>query len=418
MIIERDPGVHLTYCLNIHPGESWAENAAAIRTHATAVRDRVRASGVGAGEPFGLGLRISRRAATELLAGGGTHQLSDLLAREGLYAFTVNGFPYGAFHGTRVKEEVYRPDWRTAERRDYTNDLVDILAAVLPEGVAGSVSTVPGSYKSWIASERDIPDMVGHLADCAAHAAEVRRRTGRLVRIGLEPEPDCFLETTGECIRFFTGVLLERGAAHLVESARMPADAARDAIRTHLGVCFDTCHLALQFEDLARSLARLQEAGVGVSKVQISSALTADAAARAAGALSGFVDPMYLHQVKWLGPGGVESCRDLDEALARAAGGGMEGEWRVHFHVPLYFTGRDGLGTTAHALTPDFFAALRAGACEHLEMETYTFSVLPADMQAIGLTESIAREYAWTLDRLGAGAAAGRGDRPSGRRPL
>jgi sugar phosphate isomerase/epimerase len=416
MILARDPAVHLTYCLNIHPGESWAENAAAIRTHATAVRDRVLAGRGGARVSFGLGLRLSRTAATELLAAGRLDELRALLESEGLYAFTINGFPFGAFHGTRVKEDVYRPDWRTTERRDYTNDLIDILAALLPSGVGGSISTVPGSYKAWIASERDVAAMARNLAECAAHAADVRRRTGRLIRIGLEPEPDCFLETTDEAVRFFTGPMLREGAPHLAGTAGLGAPAACDAIRTHLGVCFDTCHLALQFEDLTRSLDRLRAAGVGVSKIQISAALTADAAARAAGALAGFVDPMYLHQVKSLGADGIRSCRDLDQALAGGTGCDGAGEWRIHFHVPLYFTGRGGLGTTAAALTPAFFAALRAGACEHLEIETYTFSVLPPDMRAIGLTESIAREYGWTLDRLGPGAP-GAGDAATGRRP-
>ena len=186
MKIQDNPPLHLTYCLNLHPGEAWAENFAAIQTHVLAIRDRVAPGG-----PFGLGLRLGDRAARELAPATRLAELRDFLAAHGLYAFTVNGFPYGAFHGTAVKENVYRPDWRSAERLDYTVRLAEILAALLPEGVAGSISTVPVSYKDWMKSEADLRPAVENLAECAHRLEELYRRTGKDIALALEPEPDC-----------------------------------------------------------------------------------------------------------------------------------------------------------------------------------------------------------------------------------
>ena len=189
MKVQDNPPIHLTYCLNIHPGEGWEENLHAIRTKTLAVRDRV-----GAGKPFGLGLRLSRRAAAELGRRETLDAFKRFLEENGLYVFTVNGFPFGAFHGEKVKERVYSPDWRTPERLAYTVQIAEILAALVPEGVEGSISTVPGSYKEWVKDESDVSAMVEKLASCAGELDRIRQRTGKTVRLALEPEPDCYIE--------------------------------------------------------------------------------------------------------------------------------------------------------------------------------------------------------------------------------
>ncbi|MCK4601679.1 MAG: metabolite traffic protein EboE, partial [Phycisphaerae bacterium] len=212
MKVQADPPLHLTYCLNVHPGESWAASFAAIRDHAVGVRDRVAP-----GQPFGLGLRLSARAANELAKPPAMGKFRKFLARENLYVFTINGFPYGQFHDTAVKTSVYSPDWRTPERRDYTIALADILARLLPAGVTGSISTVPCSYKPWIAGGRDVQLMAKMLCDVVAHLAELHRATGKEIAVALEPEPDCYVENTDEVIAFFAGPLAEYGAGYLAE---------------------------------------------------------------------------------------------------------------------------------------------------------------------------------------------------------
>ena len=373
MIVQQQPPLHLTYCLNIHPGETWAENFAAIRQHAMEVKKRIAPD-----RPFGLGLRLSHAAADSLASGPRRADVRKFFDDHGLYAFTVNGFPYGQFHGTRVKENVYAPDWRAPERRDYTNLLADILADLLPDGVNGSISTVPGSFKPWINNESDVKAMAANLAACAENLAD------RNICLALEPEPGCFLETTDETIRFL--------------SEHLP-----DRARRRIGVCFDTCHAAVQFENVAQSLQRYLDAGIRVAKVQLSAAVE-----ESAEGLKQFSDSVYLHQTKAKrADGSFVYWNDLPDALAAWAGSPDPARGagkprpqktaivRSHFHVPL-FAGN----STAAELTPEFFAVLRRGATEHLEIETYTFDVLPKELRANNVVDHIVREYEWVIKRL------------------
>lgn len=397
MIVQHRPPLHLTYCLNIHPGESWAENFAAIREKVAAVKARVAP-----GEWFGLGLRIVHQAAEELTASADLRAEALALFHEHqLYPFSINGFPYGRFHAGPVKEKVYAPDWRTPERLQYTLQLADLLAGWLPEGIDGSISTVPGSYKTWIHSEGDVEAMIDNLAAAVAYLVALREDTGREIHLGLEPEPDCFLQTTAETVSFFQTQLFTAGAAEVARLLKCYRSDAEAMMRRHLGVCFDTCHVALQYEDLTESLRAYRDAGIRISKVQLSAALQAAATPETCAALAPFAEPVYLHQVKARTKSGPRvAWPDLPAALEEMPTHPELEEVRVHFHVPLFFTGNGPIGSTAAALTPEFFQELRAGACSHLEIETYTFDVLPPEVHPGDIVESIAHEYAWVLERL------------------
>jgi sugar phosphate isomerase/epimerase len=396
MHIRNQPPLHLTYCLNVHPGETWAENLAAIRTDALAVRDRVSP-----GQPFGLGLRLSRTAVETLRQPEPLDAFKRTLADNGLYAFTINGFPYGTFHGKPVKAEVYRPDWTTPERRDYTVMLAQVLAALLPEGMDGSISTEPLTYKPWLAPGKGLDTIAVNLADTVAELHRLREQTGKEIHLGLEPEPDCALETTDEVVAFFEGPLAGAGVLHLAAALSCSRNEAERILRRHLGVCFDTCHLALQFEPLAASLNRLVRHGIRISKVQLSSALEAHPTEAARKQLANFSDPVYLHQVKALNTasGTLYGIADLPEALASSPAAANT-LWRVHFHVPLYFEGSGQLHSTARALDADFWQQIVRLPISHLEIETYTFHVLPPAMRAGGVAHSIAREFDWVLPRV------------------
>ena len=393
MRIQTDPQAHLTYCLNVHPGESWDENLQAIRQHALRVRDRV-----GSGKPFGLGLRLSDTASRTLAEPGQLATFRGFLADESLYAFTVNGFPFDTFHGQSVKENVYAPDWRTAQRRDYTIRLADILADLLGEGVAGSISTVPCSYAAWIRTDDDVRQMVRMLAETACHLHALAERTGRDICVALEPEPDCFIENTAGCLRFFAK-WSDSAAALVAETAGVSIDCGREIWRRHIGVCFDTAHAAVQFEDMVESLDLLTRAGIRIGKVQLSAALQLRPTPETLARLSEFADPVYLHQVKARRPDGrIDAFADLPAALAAPSPQDWD-EWRVHFHVPLFFTAHEGLASTS-ALLPGAFLAKALSVCDHLEIETYTFTVLPAFLAIDDPADGIAREYEWLLPHL------------------
>lgn len=403
MLLQAKPPLHLTYCLNIHPGQRWTENFQAIRGHACRVRDQLAG-----GKPFGLGLRLSAQAAEELSHPARLAEFRQFLAAQNLYVFTINGFPFGQFHGTAVKEDVYRPDWQDDRRRQYTIQLADILAELLPEAVEGSISTVPCSYKAWITQPAQVAAMANMLADVAAHLAEIRQKKGRDICLALEPEPDCYLETTAEVIDFFNGPLMEHGVSHLLAGGMHSRgrlchtkDAAEECLRRHLGVCLDTAHAAVEFEDPAECLRQYHQAGIRIGKVQLSAALSLPAAPEALARLGEFGDAVYLHQVKARTANQtLLSFPDLppaltDERLLQSPGGQL----RVHFHVPLFCDPHRQLESTARLLGADFWQLLRSGLTSHAEIETYTFGVLPKQLQTADVAESIVREYRWVLEK-------------------
>lgn len=379
---------HLAYCANIHRGESWPETFAALRTHTLAVKARVCPPG----EPYGIGLRLSDLAARELAADAGARAaFRRWLDAKGCYVFTINGFPYGQFHGARVKEQVYAPDWTNEARLEYTCRLFDLLAEWLPAGVGGSVSTAPGSFKGFAAPdaagrEAQTAAMCRNLRACGERVAKLGERTERALALALEPEPLCWFEDTAETLEFF---------------GRLGTDLP-------IGVCFDTCHFAVEFEEPAAALDALTAAGIAVAKLHLSSALRArpDAAARAR--LGAFRDEVYLHQTvaRRGATGQLTRWPDLDAALAEAEGrapetDGANDEWRIHFHVPLHAAPAAPLATTADdCLGALDWLAAHPALCPHVEMETYTWEVLPPALRAASVEEQLAREYAWTFDRL------------------
>ncbi len=401
-------GVHLTYCSNIHPGESWAEVRANFDRYVLAVRERLTP-----GLDFGIGLRLSARAAAELSEPTVLAEFRAFLARHRLYVFTLNGFPYGTFHGTRVKEAVYLPDWRDAERLRYTNQLADLMAALLPDAVAdepaleGSVSTVPGAFKPALGSPGDVARMVEHLLLHVAHLVALRARTGRCITLALEPEPHCFLETIAEAVSFFKSEL--HGAAavrRIVALTGLNAEAAAMALRRHLGLCLDLCHAAVEFEDAAGCIGQLQAAGIRVLKMQISAGLrlpTLDAATLQA--LRRFDDAVYLHQVVQRSAGHLQRYADLPEALAALPADTRGHEWRVHFHVPIFLGELAPFASTQPFIREVLAMQRTEPVSAHLEVETYTWGVLPEPFRSGGVDEAVARELAWVREELAAETA-------------
>lgn len=393
-----DPcALDLTYCMNIHAGETWAQQRQAVETHARAVRQRVASN-----LSFGLGLRLSAEAAQEL-----TRQperwtsFLQFCATEQLYVFTINGFPHGRFHGGRVKERVYQPDWTTDARVTYTKQLADLLAKALPEGGEGSISTVPGAYRAFVRDKATHQLIAARLMNGVAHCADIETYSGRLIHLGLEPEPACLLETSEESVAFFNEVILQNGREHLAKQRGISPDDAESLIRRHLGICVDTCHAALQFEQPTDVIRRLQDEGIRISKCQLSAALETDNNEDARRALRAYDEPVYLHQTRAQSVDGqVWAWNDLPDALQALSRQPLAETVRVHFHVPLYWTGTPPLRTTTHGLDTTFWSVLREGAAPHLEIETYTFDVLPPELKSADLTEHIVREYEWVLERL------------------
>ncbi len=397
-------GSHLTYCSNIHPGETWAEVRTNLERYVTRVRDTVSPEA-----PFGIGLRLSGRAAQELSDPETLGEFAGFLARERMYVFTINGFPYGTFHGTRVKEEVYLPDWRDPERVRYTNLLADLLARLLPEGMDGSISTVPGAYKSALRGSADARLMAENMVSSVAHLVEVKRRTGRHIALALEPEPCCFLETIEESVAYFTGHLFaEPSVQQLSAASGFDRTTAANALRDHLGLCLDLCHAAVEFEEPAQCMQALGDAGIAIPKVQISSGLRIPSLTpESLQALDAYQDAVYLHQVVERSAAGLRRFNDLSDAFASFQGSPRDAEWRVHFHVPLFVDALDRFSSTQFFIRDMLAMHRRSPLSAHLEIETYTWDVLPPSLRTQAVEDAVAREMRWVLNELDPAGASG-----------
>lgn len=378
-------GQQLGYCTNVHPYHTVDGMLAALRRHAVPLRQHLGIEG-----SLGVGLWLPASVAREL-AGTGARQLAAQLDALNLHAFTVNAFPYGEFHGEQVKDQVFRPSWAEPERLQYTLAAAAVLAELLPEGEVGSISTHSGAYKPWGAAANDEDALVAGFVAAAQGLAQLQSRTGRRVVLAIEPEPLSFLETTEEVLDLFTRRLLPEAG-----------DAAE-----YLGLCYDACHQAVQYEDMAASVSALGAAGVRLAKVQLSSALVLRRPAEDRELLRPFADDRWFHQVVTrAGDGSLTRLADLplaltDPAAARAA------EWRVHLHVPLFADPLDPqgrLGTTRPWLQQLLAVVNRCEVTPHLELETYSYSALPAEHAAeLGvpdLDSCLAAEFRWVLDQL------------------
>jgi sugar phosphate isomerase/epimerase len=385
---------HLTYCTNIHAGEPLDEVMASLARHLPVIR-----AGLKSDAPLGVGLRLGHAAAEGLRERARLEALKRFLAEGNYYVFTINGFPYGAFHGRKVKEDAYRPDWSEPERLSYTDHLADILAELLPGGQEGSVSTVPCTFKPW--AQGRLEAITENLIRHVAHLVRIHRAREKAIALAIEPEPYCYLETIDETVAFFNERLFSRaGIARLAALAELSAGEAERAMRAHIGVCYDVCHAAVEFEEPRRSLERLRKAGIAIPKIQLSSALrVAKVNPQSARHLAAFAEPVYLHQVVESSNGMLRRFVDLPQALAeaeRAAGS----EWRVHFHVPVFLEEMEHFGTTQAFLAEVLALQRAAPVSAHLEVETYTWDVLPPEYRNVELGAAIARELNWVRERL------------------
>jgi hypothetical protein len=379
-------GLHLAYCTNIHRGETWRETFDSLKNHALAVREIVCPRA-----PFAIGLRLSQRAATTLSHPATLLKFQRWLDTHDCYIFTINGFPYGRFHGARVKEQVYAPDWTSPARLAYTNLLFDLLAQLVPAGIEGSVSTLPGSFKEFIRSPAQLRAIRQNLWRCVQHIGRTSKRARRKLHLGLEPEPLGLFENSRETVAFFEQLRAEHSA-----------DSRLDEF---LGVNYDTCHFAIEFEEPKKSFNTLLQAGIKISKIHLSSALKTKPTNSALTKLKHFAEPVYLHQVIARGQDGqLIYYRDLPDALQRARATPVTRrgtEWRIHFHVPLHAPVIKPFQNTNHHLTGVLdLLAENPKLCSHLEMETYTWEVLPAKWKAPTVNEQLAAEYQWTLKQL------------------
>jgi hypothetical protein len=394
---------HLTYCSNIHVGENWNEHFDQLKQHVPLIKQKLSPL-----EPFGIGLRLANSASLELRKQENLETFQNWLAENNCYVFTMNGFPYGSFHHSVVKDKVHAPDWLSADRVTYTIRLAQILAALLPEGVDGGISTSPLTYKFWH-KEEDINDVFVsatlNLMQVVDQLIQIKNTSGKLIHIDIEPEPDGLLGEGKEFLQWYVQYLLPLGIPFLEDRYGYNEDTAAAAIREHVQVCYDICHFAVGYENHHHMIAELRALGIKTGKIQISAALKAPLSENillrqpVIEAFKKFNEPVYLHQVvASTTSGGFIRYPDMNEAL-RDSNNSSVTEWRAHYHVPLFVHNYGVLHSTQQDIETVLSIHGENMMTFHLEVETYTWEVLPEEMR-LPLTESIIREMEWVVDLL------------------
>jgi hypothetical protein len=389
---------HLTYSTLVHPGDTWEEMWTSLVTYVPKVKARVAPD-----RPFGVSLRLSASSAATLADSGAERdRLKKFLADNDMYLYTVNAFPYGPFKNQVVKEQVYEPDWRSEERTRYTMNVADVLADVVPEGVSPSIQSAPLGFKPRVTGADVVASFTQHVLRVAAHLVALEARTGRTVTLALEPEPYCFLETTDETVDYFTNHLYSGAAATaLAKLAGIPIAEAHVALRRHVGVVFDICHQAVEYEDIPLSLQKLVDAGIPIFKLQEAAAMRIpEVTQKIVDTLARYAKTIYLTQTVQKKDGRLTRFLNLEDAFKAWQADPGPREWRTHFHVPVFLDSLGEFGTTRFAIEDALKFHKANPLSRQLEIETYTWDVLPEHLKTGDIVDYVVRELEWVRDQL------------------
>lgn len=396
--------VHLSYCTNIHAGDSWSEHFEALKSNLPRIKEKLSPK-----QAFGIGLRVSNLASQELQSEENFEQFKKWLEENDMYVFTMNGFPYGEFHREKVKENVHTPDWTSTDRLFYTLRLIGILVKLLPEGMDGGISTSPLSYRHWFSTpterENAMQTATRNIVEVAEQLYRVKSVSNKTLHIDIEPEPDGLLETGDEFLDWYNNYLIPLGRKHFKDKFKLGEDEVDSLIKDHVRLCYDVCHFALGYEDHKEMILKLEKENIQIGKFQISAALKAklpedgDTRKEIIQAFSEFDESTYLHQViANTKDGGKLRYRDLPEAIADDNNKGTT-EWRAHFHVPVFLADYELLQSTQEDILEVLDLHKEKQRTPHIEVETYTWNVLPETLK-LPLDESIIRELQWVRDEL------------------
>jgi len=389
---------HLTYSTLVHPGDTWPEMWDSLTTYVPKVKARVCPNA-----PFGVSLRLSASSANTLVNSKPERdKLKKFLADNNMYLYTVNAFPYGPFKNTIVKEQVYEPDWRSEERTQYTMNVAEVLADVCPPGIQPSIQSAPLGFKPNVTGSAVVDSYTEHVMRVAAHLIKLEERTGRIVTLALEPEPFCFLETTDETVDYFTNHLYTgKSAEMLAKLAGIPIADAILGQRKFIGTVFDICHQAVVYEDITTSLQKLVDAGIPIFKLQEAAAMRVpEVTQKIVDTLKRYAKTIYLTQTVQKKDGKLTRFLNLEDAFKAWDEDPGPREWRTHFHVPVFLEDLGEFGTTRFAIEDALKFHKAKPLSRQLEIETYTWDVLPDNLKTGDIVDYVCRELEWVKGEL------------------
>ena len=389
---------HLTYSTLVHPGDTWPEMKNSLVTFVPEVKKRFSPDA-----PMGVSLRLANASVEELLAKPEERTwLKKFLEDNNLYIFTVNAFPYGPFKGEIVKERVYEPDWTTEERTKYTMHIADILAEVTSQPVEPTIQTAPLAYRPKANTPEFLANFNENIYRVIAHLMNLEKRTGRRVKLAVEPEPYCFLETIPETVQWFNEKIYSLAAAErIAKLSGEPLSEVFGATRRYLGVVLDICHQSVAFESIADDIDQLSQAGIPIFKLQEAAALRVDQVdAEIVTELKKYTGTIYLSQTTELRNSVITRYLNLEDAIAAWESDPGPREWRTHFHVPVFLQDLGPFQTTRSGIDDALRIHARTPLSTHLEIETYTWDVLPEHLKTGDITEYVVRELEYVRDEL------------------
>ena len=389
---------HLTYSTLVHHTDDWDQLWKSVNTYLPAVKLRVAPD-----QPFGVCLRTSAPSAAALSADPSKRAaLKQFFADQDLYLYTANAFVYGVFKKQVIKEDVYEPDWQTPERREYTKQVASLLAELAPEGVNPSIQSAPLGFKPKVTGAHVVDEYTSNVIDVVAHLVDLTKTTGKTVTLGLEPEPRCYLETTDETIAYFTNYLFSgKTAQHLAKKTGLNEADAHQAMRDYTGVVFDIGHQSVGYEDIPASLQKLVDAGVHIVKLQEAASMhMPNVTQKTVDALQSFAKTIYLSQTCQKKDGKTTWFLNLEDAFEAFQKDPGPRDWRTHFHVPVFLDDLGAFGTTRFALEQALAVHKQTPLSTHLEIETYTWDVLPDHLKTGDIVEYVTRELDWVKGQL------------------
>lgn len=391
----------LTYCSNIYSSDTWNDIFVSLKKNIPKISSKLSTN-----KPFGIGLRLSNNAATQLLENNNIIVFQEWLNENNYYVSTINGFVYGNFYNTNIKDKVYQPDWTTLERASYNDLLIEILSKLCPIGKEIGFSTSPLGYKFSLNKEKETSYnnlVINYLLILLKKLIYIEKLENKTIHIDFEPEADCLLENIHDVINFFEKSLLINLAYKLTEDLNLTLPEAKNYILKHLRICYDICHQSIQFEDHLKNFEILNKRNIKIGKIQLSSALEINVKKHTLNNLKidldKFKDEIYLHQVVIKNfDGSFTKYRDLPEALENFVDN-KESFWRIHYHLPIFAENYNNLFTTRKEIQTiiNFLKTSYITSC--LEIETYTWEILPKELK-FNLIESIVREYEWIIKQF------------------
>jgi len=389
---------HLTYSTLVHPADNWEQLWNSLNTYLPKVKARFAGN-----KSFGVCIRLSASSAETLANSPAEREkLKKFLGDNDMYIYTANAFVYGHFKGAAVKEQVYEPDWRSEERTQYTINVANVLADVCPAGIAPSIQSAPLGFKGRVTGNDVVAAYTNNVLRVVAHLIALETKTGRTVQLALEPEPFCFLETTDETVDYFTKHLYSGASVEkLAKLAHVPISEANEALRRHLGIVYDICHQAVEYENITESLQKLVDAGIPVFKLQEAAALhMPEVTQPVVDTLKRYAKTIYLTQTMEKKNGKLTRYLNVDDAIAAFEKDPGPREWRTHIHVPVFLDDLGQFRTTRFAIEDALRFHKQKPLSRHLEVETYTWDMLPDSLKSADIVDYIYRELDWVRSQL------------------